>query len=205
MLRWMNMNPNGWKNLSSFHVCSDHFKQNDIVNNAIDDINEINLDLYDISVVEYLAGSVVRNVAIRQTCDICFKFLNMQDRNGHMLTEFKEKYILFRPQKSLIELCRLCETEMKVSINSKTCFIIKSVNVLIQKVLHNYMVRDPTFFTEMYRCPGHDAEHRYLLAKQIVSKYLAIRCRSFAKLHNEESKKGKIRSKLNKLILFNHQ
>lgn len=163
-----------------------------------------NMDLYDKSIVEYCTGYIVKKVALNQNCDKCFVFLMGQNKGSYELIKFKELYNLLHPRKEFVNVCKLCELEMK-KLDSKTMFDPNILKKLTNRVVRCFVDSSPNFFFEMYQNYNHDYSHRYQVLLKIIEKYLIMRLRSLSRLYNEELKKRKLRVKLSKTVLFKNE
>ena len=106
----------------------------------------------------------------------------MQNKGDCMLINFKEYYNLLHPKPDFIQICKLCELEIKNI--EKNIFDPKILRKLTNKVARNFISSKPNFFLEMYTGEGHDYNHRYKLLLKIIERYIMMRLHSLPKLKN---------------------
>ena len=163
----------------------------------IDNIEALSsLDEYENSVVDYVSGFIGKKVALQQRCDKCFKMLLTQNKTNLTLISKKETYCLLHPRKEIVQIVKKCEKGLKsLSKNDflkKNCF--KKLRI---QLTHSFFPAPIDFFSEM-KC-----NHLFDVVKMIVQKYLFLRFKHFAKLHNQQN--DSVRHKYNKLIHFKGQ
>mgnify|MGYP001446039265 FL=1 len=170
-------------------------------------VDEPVLDEYDSNIVNYIAGSVCRKIAISADCANCTHCFNFLVKRGDTIckfTKFKEKYSLFIPDKDILSLCKTCETEIRIAKIQESFFKPNLMDTVVQKSINNFCLKQPAFFQQL-DVNNHDVSHRYLLLKKIAVQYFKLRMHRESKVHNIDKKIPKIRHKLHKLVHQKHQ
>ena len=156
----------------------------------------LGLDEYDNSVVEYISGFIGKKVALQQRCDLCFKMLLTQNKTSTTLISKKEMYCLLHPRQEIVQIVKKCEKGLKSlskkDFLKKNCFKKRRI-----QLTRSFFPVPDDFFGEM------NCDHMFDVIKMIVQKYLFIRFKHFAKLHNQQN--DSLRHKYNKLIHFKGQ
>ena len=129
----------------------------------LDDIDiKSDLDAFDVNIVEYISGFCAKSVAMQSKCDKCFKFLLKQDSSEYKFIQFKEKYCLLKPRKEFVNLCKISEQIMKLSITNDCLFEKHFYARTVNKIVRKFAIENNDFFPEML-CNGHDAEQNWFL------------------------------------------
>ena len=89
------------------------FEEEDNDGFFIESCLENKLDAFDVSVIQYISGYVVKKVALSSNCVKCLNFLLDQNDEKYLFTTLKEKYVLLHPRKEIVKIFKLCELKMK--------------------------------------------------------------------------------------------
>ena len=149
------------------------------------------------NVVDYIGGYIVMNVAKKLSCEDCILSLTTDPYAGLIQTRDigeKLKYPSLFVQKTL----QIAEKVLQIDLNP-TCLMKPYYFDFVKIKICNSFV---SLHSEIFRNMDN---HCYELMKKIVSCYCSIRFKSFVKEQNDLLKRNRVRSKLNKLVLFNHQ
>lgn len=180
-------------------------EEDDVSVDCVDDFFEINFDLtdYKSNVVEYIAGFVQKSMVTKVNCQFCKSILKSSTHSFFDLIN-KKQYVngnLFKPHEDLFKICVISEKFfVQQSYVNK-----KDLSYLILKILK--FLPNSLFSCLQEHILDYDIfeNHRYLLMKLIIRKYLEIRIHHFNKLENINFKKTPMRRKLNNLIKFRHE
>ena len=175
----------------------------DKVDYIIDHYDFEDLELNDLTsgfrknVTDYIGGFIVRKVSSKLTCEQCIKSLSSMPYSGLIKTKDIGGRMTY-PSKFVQKALQVAEEILQAELN-QNCYMKKYFFDFINMKICNTFV---SMFTALFS--GLD-NHCYELLKKIIFCYCSIRFKSFAKEQNEILKKSKLRSKLNKIVLFSHQ
>ena len=129
-------------------------------------------------------------------CHDCINSLRSEKEAGLISTLDVDNFMTY-PSNFLKKIAEVSESILSTNdqnLNSKKyCFdfmVIKTSTTFVS--MHGHLFRNVD-------------NHGYNLMKSVIECYLSIRLKSLARQKNIEIKRNRIRSKMSKLILFNHQ
>ena len=96
---------------------------------SLTSVLKVELEPFDISVIEYISGYIVKKVALSTNCIKCFNYLLNQNDEENLFTSLKERYLL-HPRKEIVKIFKICERKMKEIRDGN---IILSTNCLVSK------------------------------------------------------------------------
>ena len=149
------------------------------------------------NVSHYIAGYVVKKLSPKLECFFCVASLRTEKEAG-LISTFDTGNFMIYPSQFVKKIAEISERILSVENNrdwlvKKYYFdyiVIKASNSFVSTHGHLFKVLD---------------NHGYNLMKYIMECYISIRLKSHARQKNVEIKRNRIRSKMSKLILFNHQ
>jgi len=173
----------------SSNVCDE---QQELLFDRID-----SLDPFIEDIVNYIAGFVTKTIKRAIDCNICLSHC-VDETSVPVLAKMKSR-THFAATKDVVVICKCCESIFRQNQN----FIFKS-NVLQSKCFQ--AVQEKVFLNDSmseHIC-SQDLmfNHRIQLINYIIKKYLDIRLRYYGRCATEYVR---VRSRLNKLILFKNQ
>ena len=146
-----------------------------------------------------MSGFIVKKILSKNNCNVCKKYLS-RDKNDCLISlrEMDDTTRLFYPSEFVIKILKVAENILIVELEKnwlqKRYFFdfvqIKVCNAIVSLYGNLFKTMD---------------NHAYENVKIIVTCYVTIRFKSHAKLKNERIKKKRLRTRLNKLIIQNHQ
>lgn len=150
----------------------------------------------------YVAGFVVRTILKRLKCAECSESL-VQDRRFLMNTLLAKKNRggLICPSQDVIKIVQMCEKQFKALVVGDCANLVRFPELVAQSILKSFICSDVfsdnnTHFLET----PITANHRCLLIKAIIMKYLDVRLYYYLKQQNNPEKS--VRKLFTKLILF---
>ena len=170
-------------------------------------LDDFNFDLitknsyseYKTQVIEYVAGYVVKRIKEKLTCTECIDSLlgSPALRPASLITTRDYGEFMSYPshfaQNVMNTADKILDEEMK------------NGNWLQKKYFFDYVcIKIAKVFVENSVCPV-PCNHGYELIMKIISCYSSIILKHYMKLENEKIKKNRIRSKLNRYIINNHE
>lgn len=166
------------------------------------------LTLYSEKVVEYISGSIIRQVSKKLKCIGCLEVLLAPvNENKTGLIGVKDvKDSLFNPSKDLLKLFEVAERVLR---NHETSLGKK--NFLLQMYVDVFrMLGDrPTLFTTyehlMVSSEFGEGSHYSSLINMLLKHYFNCRIHNLCKAKSVEERGKQIRQMYTKLILFNGQ
>lgn len=176
------------------------FEAYDLFDLDLDKFKDQEISGFKENVINYVSGFIVKKIKCKTDCYNCIKSLESGQKAG--LTSLRE----------------IDQTNSKLVYASE--FVVKVVKLAEQIVIgeleKNWLQKKYFFdFINIKICNAFVSlfgnifklmdNHSYDLMKKIVSCYVSIRFKSHAKLTNETIKKKRLRQKLTKLIIQNHQ
>lgn len=155
------------------------------------------------SIVNYISGYVVKKLKCKLTCETCIIQMSVPKNNARAndLTNIRDfGNFLIYPSPFIKTLCSVCEKILSLELESTRNYLTKKYffDFICLKIVSTFVSSHGNFFLNM-------DNHAYELSKKIVSCYVAIRLKHFAKIQNDALKRNRLRSKLSKLIIHSHQ
>ena len=178
------------------------FELQDEFETFCDDVEELG-DLKS-DAVSYIAGYVTRQIKKKTDCKVCAESLqNIGNASANFrLIEQKNRGGLIFPSDGVVKICTVAEQILQVERFSKNFFTNENLlKDLCTKTVTCMITQYPSFNNVC----DHTPFHKYTITREITLVYLSIRLRHFARTKNREIKKDRIRKKLSKLVIFQHQ
>lgn len=155
------------------------------------------------NIICYIAGYVVYYLKNKIACEKCTEALSSKTRQ-HFLYSFidlKNKNGLEYPSDDLLEICIKCEKILKTEVHISNSILLQPLSSKILKEFVNSRIFS-NLVTHSFDQFALD-NHRILLIKCIIDKYLNIRIMYL--MQNKVSKVSSIRHQSNKIVLFKGQ
>lgn len=162
-----------------------------------------NLSSYVIDIIAYIAGFVVHSISKKTDCNECYNSLFGTVNTSKLLMR-KNKGGLKIPSPSVLEICHETEIEIRLTKIKKTLITTN----LLQHTINIQRKLNPKIFSSLNK-HIYDQEpinnHKDVLIKNIIKKYIITRICHDIKDLNESLHKERIRSQNTKLVLFKNQ
>lgn len=186
-------------------LCEDNLDNTDDFSNYFENnVDLVPLSEYAKDVVSYISGFVQKTVLKKSSCAFCTRILYSDTVSRSNLVDTKEYDWgnLIRPNKDLFEICKITERYFKTEIKIKNIMNVKEFALkIIPNIPKNIFdsLFDHTLQQDVFE------NHRYMLIKSIVQRYLDTRVNHYHKIQNIETKKSIVRTKLTNLVKFKNQ
>ena len=190
----------------------------DDTNIMLDEANDIlannsirQLSTYVENVVVYVAGFVVKSLLKRVVCDPCREQLiemdsiSFRSQKENALFNTKNRGGLQRPSRDVVAICKIAEAVFKKemvagprppsSSNLKIVLLMKVLSELIGTNIFEAMHEHALETSPL-------SNHATNLAKSVASSYITIRLHHQAKVFTRFQQGEKVRSVLNKTVIF---
>ena len=155
------------------------------------------------NVVNYFGGFVIKKVLSKLSCDQCADHLMAQgDCQHELLIDLRDNGGLMRPSQPVLKL--LCAVENVVRQLDNRRLSCKRLRDKITQTVMNEIVSTANLpFPDDHECGMNS--HSFQLTRSVINTYLKVRLHHLSKSLTMREQGEKIRSKLNKTILFAHQ
>lgn len=168
----------------------------------IDIVNKSTLDLYDTSVVTYIAGFCTRKIIKNLNCDKCKNVLCKEgEENSWIKKKQYENCHLITPSIEVLNIVKNTEMILKPSLLIKNVLKKGFFNSIVIKCVNDFLQCSTT----LNSLKNHPDDHRYPIVKAIVKKYIFIRICKFLKNRNMQLKQKSLRKKLTSTVHFANQ
>jgi len=171
--------------------------------NEQDDAVDMDMDTYRQDIIEYISGFVVKQLKKTITCHICCDALVDQTKK-HALIDIKNRGGLIKSSTDVITLCKASEQVFISRINEVPKHLGNPIDFLIIKTMSQINIKNifPSLNSHILsQSPLNN--HLLQIVKFIIQKYMKIRLHYY---NNQLCQpKKRLRSKLTKIILFQHQ
>ena len=161
------------------------------------DLDIANLSAFKVGVTDYISGYIVRQIKSKLDCMQCILALQ-DDPYPSLISSSDVGEKMTYPSEFVKKVVRVCEfvllEELKKNWLGKK-YYFDFVNI---KVCNCFV----SFYGEMIKRLDN---HGFDLLKRLISCYISIRFKSHAREQNELLKRKRLRSKMSKIVLFNHQ
>ena len=169
--------------------------------------DDIDLNMFEVdenqgfkdNIVEYICGFVVKKIKQKTNCESCIKSLFGDRKDGLIsVRQMDEKARLVYPSNFVLKIVKFAENVVNLELKKDDWlkkYYFDHCNI---KICNGFV----SFYGDIFKKMDN---HSYELMKTIVSCYLSIRFKSYARFINEKHKKQNLRSKLMKIVLQNHQ
>ena len=169
-----------------------------------------NVSEFKSAAISYIAGYVAQMVQKKTTCCVCHEAVGSREhRCESAFLTLKDRGNLFKPAASVISVCtetERCFQRMLASTNGRLPQGKGIPDAIVVSVLNSIDIR--ATFKEL---DGHmlnttvTDNHVFTLIKTISKCYCKVRLYQLGKTTTEMATKTKVRKKLSKLVLFEHQ
>ena len=172
--------------------------------------NTSHLSEFKIAALSYIAGFVGKMKDKETTCVKCSEALgSVQNQSVSSFLTFKDRGGLFKPTTSVFNICkeaekcfqRMLKTTYGELPQSKGISDAISYSVLAGLNLSNIFRELDNHMTET----AIEDNHIFALIKRVAKNYCKVRLYHLGKQYSEKLSSTKVRKKLSKLVLFNHQ
>ena len=158
------------------------------------------------STVDYISGYIARRLVSNTDCTVCSGLLESTTRSIRRpelsLISRKDRGGLSYPSDGLKKICEITERKIaECKLNSKLFCYTKILETISIQVVSCCLTQHPTFLQEA----DHHPLHKYNLIRKICMVYSTVRFKHIARERNLLLKKTRLRPKLTKLILLQHQ
>ena len=161
--------------------------------------------LFKENVLNYVAGFIQRQIRNKEQCVHCRLFMsNIKDVHACSLLDRKNRGGLTLPSVQLEKVVQISEAIFSnlLKTEGNPFKVRKIVEKISQKTCKEVFDNHPTLLSQLDdHCEV--GSHRNLMIKKIVGCFISMRCKHFAKEHNQQN--VKVRVQLSKLILFKNQ
>ena len=180
------------------------------VDDYSDSPNISTLSQYKQAAISYIAGYVGKKVKASTHCKECGMALGSEsEQASSSFLVLKDRGKLFKPTLSVIKVCeetKKCFQRMLAVTDGQLPHARGIPDAFVVAVLASLSI--PSLFTELdhhlFDSPVGE-NHVVQLIKSIIKSYCKVKFYHLGKNTTENSSGAKIRKKLNKLVLFNHQ
>ena len=164
---------------------------------------------YKSNVLNYIAGFIQRKILITESCQYCIDLLNNGLKCTSSFLEMKREGKIITPEIHICEIVNLA--------NNITEGLMQNVNIVTTKNIYEKIVgslirvldiKKPGFLScldnhgQLLNTAG---THRNNFIRKVARCFITLKLNHFAKIKNENLHKKKIRTKFNKMVLFNNQ
>lgn len=165
------------------------------------------LSIYAKNIIVYIAGYVVHYLKAKIVCEQCLDTLISTSRDTFLYSfiDLKNKSGLQYPSEDVIEICLKCERILKHEI-----IVVGIARISIDKI-KNLILRQFVSSNIFSNLVTHSFDqnvldnHRFLLIKIIIERYLNVRIIYLYKNNTNKNKATSIRHSSNKIVLFSGQ
>ena len=165
----------------------------------MDFINSVTLSKFADNAIEYIAGYVVKQVSSKIVCDECRAVIigKQPDKVVNLICLKDYGNYMCYPSQAANKLFNIAEKILDAEV--KTC------NWLSKKNFFDILcVKIVKFFIENVNFRMH-CIHKYSLIMKLTSCFVSIKLKHYSKLENENIKLRRIRNKLTRVIINNHE
>lgn len=166
-----------------------------------------NLSTFTKTVVEYVAGFVVKKIIKSINCEVCIESLLGSPTVDSLIgqKDFSDylKFLTY-PSEDVFYVCLKCETYFRENLKMKFNITKKNFEKIVLRVLLD-LTSDSLFLNLNNHIADQEPinSHRYLIIKYIVEVYFDVRLKYESKLKNMS--RESLRNYLNKIVLFSGQ
>ena len=150
----------------------------------------------------YIAGAIEKNLRNDIKCEECIKIINESKVVMSCLVNIKSRGGLLQPKEDIVKIIRVAEKFVSIyNLENKLCtrnFYPKLYNQIMRNISANILNNMSLHILE---CPFNE-NHRYLLIKYVIEKYLTIKLFHIAKVKNESLPVKITRQQYTKNMLF---
>ena len=157
-------------------------------------------------ILSYISGYVHRRILFNEKCSGCYDFLKSSCKKTSSFLNFVNEGGLCKPSEHVDFLIKKTNT-MLTNFESKSNLICQKnfTKRMTLSVMNMLAECYPNFMAEIDHCDSDLESHRMRMIKKIVSLFISLKMKHFAKEKKKDLVSKRIRRTYTKLILFENQ